>query len=747
MARISLAYLTLWLALCLAFWLAVAQAHAEDAAVKEKRLSFANDVMPVLFRAGCNQGTCHGSARGKDGFALSLFGFDKQGDYYRLTQEIIGRRINMAVPEESLLLLKATGSVPHTGGQRFQQGSQSYETLKTWIEQGALNDSGDVPQPLEISIDPPSIQFDGVDKKVRVSVTARYSDGSVRDVTELSLFFSNNGDTASIATNGLVTSHSKGDTYIFARFDRFTVGSEVIVLPADSDYRWSGLEPANYIDTLVFQRLRQLQLNPSSLSDDSEFLRRVYLDLAGAPPSVQQYHRFINDTRPNKRALLIDELLQHEDFTDLWTGIWAESVRLMGGGYTPVATDVKAAESYYQWIHAQLKQNRPFDQFVYDQVTASGSNLNQGPTNLYTMLVHDTRFKPKNFAADFSQLFLGVQIQCAECHNHPFDRWTMDDYYGFVSFFTGITRKPGAEPREFYVYNNRQAAPMRHLVDGRPMLATVIGGEAPVEAQRDSRIALAEWLTSPHNNLFSRNIANRVWSHFFHRGLVEPVDDMRVSNPPTNGPLLTALADRFVQSNFDLRQLIRDICNSKVYQLSAIPNATNEADDRQFSRSRMRRLRSDVLLDTIMKSTEWEKMFRDFPQGTKAVEFYPRTPGDTAQPLWRDEFLKLFGRSSRNTICACETKGEATLSQTLHLAVGDTLKKAIAAGLIDRLIADRQGPPEILDELFIRCLSRHPTPAEMAKIEKLIGDAPKPKKAYEDILWALLNSTEFITNH
>lgn len=728
--------------ICGAILHAVSPALAED-----KQLSFANDVMPVLFRAGCNQGTCHGSARGKDGFALSLFGFDKKGDYFRLTQEIIGRRINMAAPDESLILLKATGAVPHTGGKRFSKESEYYATLKLWIEQGAQNDPNDVSQPLEITIDPPRLQFTGNDEQLPIKVTARYSDGTTRDVTHLSLFFSNNDNTASINSDGLVTSHAKGDTYVFARFDRFTSGSEVIVLPKVTNYVWSGMTPNNFVDELVFHRLKQLQINPSVVSSDSEFLRRIYLDLSGAPPSVDQFRAFLNDDRDDKRSLLIDELLQHEDFTDLWTGIWAESVRLMGGGYTPVATDVKAAEAYYQWIHDQIGNNRPFNEFVYDQVTASGSNLNLGPTNLYTMLVHDVQFKPKNFAADFSQLFLGIQIQCAECHNHPFDRWTMDDYYGFVSFFTGIKRKPGAEPREFYIYNDRAASPVRHLVDGRLMPATVIGGEGPVDGSRDSRVALASWLTSPDNKLFARNITNRVWAHFFHRGLVEPVDDMRVSNPPTNGPLLDALSDSFVKNDFDLRHLIRHICNSKTYQLAALPNETNESDDRQFSRSRLRRLRSDVLLDSIIKATEWSRPFRDFPEGTKAIEFYPRTPGDTAQPLWRDDFLKLFGRSSRNTICACETKGEATLSQTLHMAVGNNVHQAVSAGLVDRLLEAEKTPREILDELFIRCLSRLPTQRELATMQSLIGDDYDKDDPYEDILWALINSTEFMTNH
>lgn len=718
-----------------------------NVAAQDQTLSFANDVMPVFFRAGCNQGTCHGSSRGKDGFALSLFGFDKQGDYFRLTQEIVGRRINMAVPEESLILLKATGAVPHTGGQRFKKESLYYKTLESWIQQGAKYDTSEVAVPIELTIDPPQLNFDGIGKTTATTVTAKYSDGSLRDVTHLSLFFSNNNNTASISGDGVVSSHAKGDTYVFARFDRFTVGCEVIVLPQDTQYTWSGMTPVNYVDELVFTRLKQLQLNPSQKSSDSEFIRRVYLDLTGAPPSVDQYKRFVADEAPNKRAILIDQLLASEDFTDLWTGLWAESVRLMGGGYTPVATDVKAAEAYYQWIHDQIESNRPINEFVYEQVTASGSNLSHGPTNLYTMLVHKPRFEAKSFAADFSQLFLGVQIQCAECHNHPFDRWTMDDYYGFVSFFTGITRKAGAEPREFYIYNKRDAAPVRHLVDGREMPATVIGGESPIEAGLDSRIALAEWLTSPDNTLFSRNFTNRVWAHFFHRGLVEPVDDMRVSNPPTNGPLLSALSKSFVNSGFDLRQLARDICNSNTYQLSATPNDGNEADDRQFSRSRLRRLRSDVLLDSIIKATEWDRMFRDFPKGTKAIEFYPRTPGDTSQPLWRDDFLKLFGRSSRNTICACETKPEATLSQALHLAVGNNVHQAVLSGLIPRLLMEKESPEAIVEELFIRCLSRTPTVKEMATMKDLIGEDRDLKEPYEDILWALINSTEFMTNH
>lgn len=713
----------------------------------EETTSFRRDIMPILFRAGCNQGTCHGAARGKDGFRLSLFGYDAKGDYFRLTKEIIGRRINVAVAEESLLLLKATGQVAHTGGKRFDKQSEHYKTLMKWIAAGATDDPRDVPAPVEIKLSPDRILFTGDARPTKTKVTARYSDGSTRDVTSLALFYSNNPSTASIDSSGQVKAGQRGDTYVFARFNRFTIGSEVIVLPKQSGYKWINPSTNNYIDKLVYDRLQKLQLLPSARSNDETFLRRVYLDLAGLPPTLEQYREFVDSPNPTKRSDLIDKLIKSDEFVDVWTGLWAENLRLLGGGYTPTATDVKAAEAYYQWIRRQIKANRPINEFVAEQVTASGSNLGKGPTNLYTMLVHDVRFKPKSFAADFSQLFTGIQIQCAECHNHPFDRWTMDDYYGFVSFFTGITRKPGSEPREFYIYNNLRAAPAKHLVDGRPMPATVLGGERPVPPNTDSREALAAWLTSPKNELFAKNMANRIWAHFFHRGLVEPVDDMRVSNPPTNGPLLDALALRFVESGYDLRALVSDICKSRVYQLSSEPNETNKLDSRQFSRVRLRRLRADVLLDSICAATEWERTYPNFPKGTKAIQFYPRTPGDTTLPLYGDDFFKTFGRSNRSSICSCETKVEPTLSQTLHLIVGNNIRYAIGAGLVPKLIAANKTPSEIIEELFIRCLCRKPTAEELRSMLELVGDNPKDKKALEDILWSLLNSTEFIFNH
>jgi hypothetical protein len=719
-----------------------------SAAAPESPPSYRRDVMPVFFRAGCNAGTCHGSSRGKDGFMLSLFGYDAKGDYFRLTEELIGRRINVAAPSESLLLKKAAGQVPHTGGKRFSKDSSYYKTLLKWIEAGAQNDPDDVPVPVEITLSPERLQFDVNGEPTPTEVTARYSDGSARNVTSLALFASNNPDTATVSADGVVSPGKRGDTYVFARFNRFTVGSEVIVLPNESAANWKKPPVNNYIDELVYDRLQKLRLQPSDLCDDETFLRRVYLDLAGTPPTVDQYYEFINDKNADKRAALIDSLIASDEFTDVWTALWAEWVRLMGGGYAPTGTDVKAAETYYQWIHEQIQANRPFNEFVADQISATGSNLTNGPANLYTMLIHDVRFEPKEFAANLSQLTLGIQVQCAECHNHPFDRWTMDDYYGFVSFFTGIRRKLGAESREMYIFNDRSAGPAKHKVDGRPMLATVLGGEAPVEQMPDKRRALAAWLAASDNPHFAKNMANRVWAHFFSRGLVEPVDDMRISNPPTNKPLLDGLAGRFAESGFDLRALVRDICNSRIYQLTSQPNSTNEGDTRQFSRSRLRRLRADVLLDSIVTVTDGRRNFGMFPVGTKAIQHYPRTRGDTVLPNAGDSFFETFGRSKRGSICVCETRSESTLSQTLHMLAGDTIDGQVQGGrVVPKLIEAGRSPEEIIDELFIRALSRKPSDEERASMRELVGESVTDRQVYEDIFCSLLQTTEFGFNH
>ncbi len=720
--------------------------EAEEPAKASEAVSFRRDVMPVFFRAGCNSGSCHGAARGKDGFRLSLFGYDPDGDYFRLTQQLVGRRVDVAVPEQSLLLAKAAGKVTHTGGQLFTEGSPYYRTLLRWIEAGAPADADDVPEAVAIEMTPPRMVFDGVKRAQAMSVTARYSDGSTRDVTSLARFSSNNTTTATIDEDGRVQAGRRGDTFVFARFNRFTIGAEVVVLPTESGFQWPEVKPSNYIDDLVFARLKKLHLAPSELCTDEQFLRRAYLDLIGLPPTVEEYRRFLANPSPDRRTQLVDELLKRDEFADLWAAKWGEALKILGVGYTPHASDEKAAEAYHEWIRDQMARNAPLDEFVRAQLTAKGSNLVDGPVNLYTSLPQSVKFVPKDFAQDFAQLFTGIRIQCAECHNHPFDRWTMDDYYGLVSCFTGVTRKPGSEPREFYIYNDASAPPSKHLLDDRPVPARVLGGLAPVPSGQDPRVALADWLTGLDNPYFARNLANRIWAHFLGRGIIEPVDDLRVSNPPSNGELMDGLADHLVRSKFDLRALARDICTSRTYQASVVPNATNADDDRQFSRATLRRLRSDVLLDAFSLVTGADSRFDNFPSGTRAVQYYPRIGSPV--PTAGSYFLQTFGRSPRATVCACESRNESTLSQALHLIGGEAINAKLAEGkLVPGLIKGKPDPAAIVEELYIRALSRKPTEAELRVMLGLVGDRPEDRQAYDDILWALLTSSEFQFNH
>jgi hypothetical protein len=737
------------LAMAVALVLAAVSAFAAEPAAEPSAVpSFRSDVMPVFFRAGCNAGTCHGSARGKDGYMLSLFGYDPAGDYRRTVEELPGRRVNTALPSESLLLLKATGAVPHTGGKLFEKDSDLYKTLAAWIAAGAPDDIGSVPEVTGITLSLEGITFDKAGGTEEMRLTASYADGTTRDVTALGKYFSNNPAVAEIDADGRVTAKGPGDTNVFGRFSRFTVGAEVIVLPPAEGFVWPNPPANNFIDKLVFERLEKLRITPSDLCDDETFLRRVTLDLVARPPTVEEYEAFMADPASDKRAKKIDELIATDVFADYQAALWAEQLRVIGGNYSTTGTVIKAADLFANWMKEQLRVNRPLDEFVSEMVTASGPNIAYGPANLYTMLVHKPRPEPKMLAADFSQVFLGVQIQCAECHNHPFDRWTMDDYYGFVSFFTGVQWKAGVEPREKRIFWNTKANQVPHPVDGRVRQAKTLGTVEPVNVEGDPRPALAAWLTSPDNEIFSRNLANRIWAQFLGRGVVEPVDDMRVSNPPVNAPLMDALAKRLVELKFDLRGFVRDICNSRVYQLSVQPTPSNTGDTRQFSHAHLRRLRADVLMDAVVAVTGVPRSLPGWPAGTKAIEYHPRNSGDTGGPQSGDPFFATFGRSSRGTICACETKSNPTLSQAMHLVVGDTVRDRLAAGgIVKSLVETKPTPEEIVTALFVRTLCRKPTAEELVGFVEMAAGAPKDQALYEDIFWSLLNSTEFVFNH
>ncbi len=709
--------------------------------------SFRRDVMPVFFRAGCNSGTCHGSARGKDGFMLSLFGFDSAGDYRRTVEEIPGRRVNAALPEESLLLLKATGAVPHTGGKRFEPDSDLAKTLLAWIEAGAPDDVGSLPDVAGITVSKPSLVFEKAGTTENLRVTATYADGSNRDVTSLALFGTNNPSVADIDSDGHVTAKGSGDTTVFARFSRFTVGAEAIVLPPDEGFEWPNPPEHNFIDALVFDRLNKLRIIPAEICDDETFLRRVTLDLAARPPTVEEYKSFMTDTSATKREQKIDALLDSEDFSDYMTTLWGELCRVNSQDYTGRADSHKPANAFLGWLRDQVATDRPFDEVVADMATAVGSTNTDGQTGLYTMLIKDYKLNPKVLAADFSQLFLGVRMQCAECHNHPFDRWTMDDYYGFVSFFTCVKRKAGSDSRDRRVVFDPSASPAMHAVDGRPVPAKLLGAVDPVGGEGDPRRALAAWIRDPSNDLFNRNIVNRLWAHLFGVGIVDPIDDFRATNPPANGPLLDALAARFAETGRRIRPIIRDICNSRVYQLSVEPTLSGKDNQRQFSHSRLRRLRADVLLDSIVAVTGVPRSLPNAPVGTKAINYINRNQYYAATG---DFVLDTFGQSPRKTVCACDTRTDPSLSQVMHILVGDTVgprvQTAATNGVLKNIVDVESTPEKVIEAIFVRVLSRRPTNSELETMLKLVVETNTPA-IYEDIFAGLIDSSEFLFNH
>ncbi len=708
----------------------------KDAAVS-RDVSFRLDVMPIFMKNGCNNGSCHGAARGKDGFHLSLFGYDPAGDYYKLTRQIIGRRVDLAVPEKSLVLEKSLGEVDHTGGQLFTQDSDDYRAMLRWIEAGAPDDKGDTPEPIGIELLPSKTVFAGKDQTQKTVVMAKYSDGSVRDVTKLALYMTNNDAVASIDKDGVAKGNNRGGAFVFARFNKFTVGSEVIVLPTDDNFVWKNVPEANFIDSLVFDKLKKLHLAPSELADDETFLRRVYLDLIGLPPTREEYERFVADKSSDKRAKLIDQLLDREEFIDMWSMKWGELLRIRAVGNQPqYGRDAKAMWQYSAWVHDQMAANRPLNEFVAELVVGTGSNIKQPTSNLYTA---SERLTPQKTAEDFAQVFLGTRIQCAQCHNHPFDRWTMDDYYSFAAFFSQIGRKQGEDPREIIIFN-AGGGEVAHPVGGRQMKPKFLGGAVPDVAGKDRREVMATWLASKENPYFAKNLANIVWSHFFGQGIIDQVDDVRVSNPPSNAELIDELGKKFTEYNYDFKKLVRDICTSRIYQLSTKTNETNALDERNFSHATLRRIRSEVLLDCITLATQTKDKFGGLPLGSRAVQI---ADGNTST-----YFLTTFGRATRDSVCSCEVKMEPNLSQALHLLNGDTVNSKIqTGGLIDVRLKEGKTPPQIIEEMYLRTLTRKPTDKELAALNGVLVNEKDPKPVLEDVFWSLLNSREFVFNH
>ncbi len=708
-------------------------------AALDRPISFKLDVMPVFLSAGCNVGSCHGAARGKDGFRLSLFGFDPDGDYFRITREMATRRINLAQPRESLLLLKSIGAVPHTGGKRFAEDSPQYATIMRWLEAGAPKDGESVAKPVSLEVLPKQMVLEGEGAKQQLVAVAHYSDGTERDVTSQALFLTNNDNSATVSPTGLITAAKRGEAFVMARFATFTVGAQTIVIPKDLKYEFPNVVENNYIDTLVNNKLKKLRIVPSELCSDETFLRRAFVDIVGQLPTASEHDRFVSDTDSKKREKLVDELLERKEFVEMWVMKWAELLQIRSDNNQ---VSYKSALLYYQWLEDRISRNVPFNQIVRELISATGGTFKSPATNYY-QITNDNLKLSENTA----QVFMGVRVQCAQCHNHPFDRWTMDDYYGFAAFFSQIARKPADDPREVIVFNGG-GGDVKHPLGDRVVAPKFLGGESPETKGRDRREVLAEWLSSPENPYFSKNMGNIVWSHFFGRGIVEPVDDVRISNPASNPELLEELGKKFQSYNYDFKRLVRDICTSRTYQLATQTNPTNELDERNFSHATVRRMRAEVLLDCIGEVTNTKEKFRGLPLGARAVQI---ADGQTS-----NYFLTTFGRATRETVCSCEVSMQPSLSQALHLLNGDTVQGKIAKGnMIRQRLDAKQTPEQIIRELYTVCYSRGPTDQEMAKLNGFVPQAKgttqpsvdETQNALNDLFWAMLNSQEFLFNH
>jgi hypothetical protein len=740
--------------------------------------SFDNHVESVLSKQGCNMGICHGAASGKGGFRLSLRAYDPEADYQRLRHEARGRRLSLASPAQSLLLLKPSLSLGHFGGLRLKPGSLEYRVVADWITAGAPAPRPDGPKIVSLDVypkervllldsplDAPGSEPRGVSAvfnstrrnrrlQQRLLVTAHFSDGHTEDVTHWARYSSNEESLATVDDSGRITMRGVGETAISVwylgkvAFARMTVPYPNTVDSA----RYRGLPRNNFIDDRVSAKLATLRLWPSDICTDAEYARRAFLDAIGILPTPEELRTFLNDTHPERRANLIDRLLSRSEFVDRWTYNWCDLLR--------VNRDMlgdKGMWSLYHWIHTSVAENKPWDRFVREILTAQGSGAEYGPVNFYRMGA-----KPEEFSETVSQAFLGIRVQCAHCHNHPFEKWTQTDYYRMANFFSRLGRK--GKHAEEIVYA-AESGNISHPKLGRPLPPAAFDGPSlALEAPGDRRAFLADWLTSPDNPYFARAVVNRIWKRYMGRGLVEPVDDMRLTNPASNEPLLQALTQDFVAHHFDIKHLMRTILLSRTYQLSSRPNATNRLDDRFYSRCLPRRLPAEILLDAICQVTGQPEPFPDAPPGTRAMAL-PDT--HIASP-----FLDAFGRPPRQVTCECERNGEPNVAQALHLINANTLnaKITVKGGLIDRLLASGKSDREIVEDLYLRCLSRSPSQQEMSSVLHVLSESlppgpsasPSPANTiagsppdlpraraqiFDDLLWALLSGSEFQFNH
>jgi hypothetical protein len=699
----------------------VSTASAED--FEQPRLDFPTRILPILTKAGCNAGACHGAAVGQGGFRLSLLGYDPEKDYEIITREFSGRRIDPAAPEESLFLRKPTRQIDHDGGRRIKKDSDAYQLLVRWIAAGvpygppALRVTG-------IEVAPKDLLLETTNQTVALRVRAFLSDGTREDVTALALYTSNDDAVAEVNGAGVVTTRDRGLTGIMVRYSGQVAAARVGVPFSNAAVKAADFQPQNFIDEKILAELRRLRIPPSALSDDAEFLRRVGLDVIGCLPSPDEVRAFLRESpSPAKRQRVIDALLKRDEFVDFWTMKFADLLLMSGKRGSEAAT-----QTYHTWLREQIANNRPFDEIARELITAVGEISKVGPANFLT-LASD----PRDLGEHASTIFLGTQIACARCHAHPYAKWTQDDYHRFAAFFARVSQESG-------LVRVRDQGEVEHPKTGKSLRPTPLGGVAPIEAaSRDRRIALADWLTSANNPLFAQAIVNRIWQHLLGRGLAEPVDDLRPTNPPANPELMEALAADFAAHGYDVRRLIRMIVSSRTYQLSSRANEINRRDDRFFSRAYLKPLAAQVLADAIAQASGVPEEFAGYPAGTRAVQLIgSQTPSFA---------LDVFGRCSRERACESSGRSGGGLAQALHLINGSTVNGKLRNGFLTAALAGARADAELIDELYLRTLSRPADQPEIARWKTMLADPAERAEVAEDLLWALLNSREFAFNH
>ena len=718
----------------------------EDSSDAPRPISLVNDVVPVLTKSGCNAGTCHAKAgNGQNGFQLSLLGFEPKEDFSHLVLEGRGRRLSLAAPEQSLLLLKATGTVSHGGGAKIPVDSDRYRTLLEWIRQGAHDDMATAPKLLSLEVQPNKGSLAGGGEQ-QLKAIATYSNQTAVDVTPLALFESNDSAMAVVSESGLVRILDiPGKVSIMVRYQGNVAvfqasvpqGTPVALVPPSK----------NFVDDHVFGNLRELGIPPSPVCDDSTFLRRVSLDIAGRLPRDEELQAFLNDPSDHKRNDAIERLLQSSEYADYFANKWTAMLK----NRRDDASDITSNFAFYSWVRDGLLANKPYDQMVRELLAATGTVIANPPVAWYKRVK-----EPKQQLEDVAQLFLGVRMQCAQCHHHPFERWSQDDYYSLAAFFSQVGRKPTATRGEDMIFHKRGMAGAANLKTGVTLRPAPLGEPTlPIAPDTDPRLRLADWMAAPNNPFFAKALVNRYWKHFFRRGLIEPEDDIRDSNPPSNPELLAALEKHFLESHYDLKELVRVLVRSHAYQLSSTPNEHNARDEQNYSRYYPRRLQAEVLLDAIDDLAMTRTDFPNLPSGTRAIAL-PDNSYNNASP-----FLKVFGRPENESVCECERIQTSSLAQSLHLMNAGDVKGKLANGngraellaKSDRPMQDR------VVELYRIAFSRQPTADELATAVSYLNeprfdaqgnpvDAGKSlRENLHDLLWALINTKEFLFNH